>query len=543
MKPRFERLEKISEQKFIFKDEEDENKFHFHVAQNPELELKRIDHRHHALDALVIAATTREHIRYLNSLNAVDNNKELQKVKRALVKGKIRDYKLPWEDFTKDAREKLNETVVTFKSNNRIVSKPFNKYVRWVQNEDGSWEKKECYQEPNKKWMAVRKSMFKEPQGIIWLKEKKEVPVLEAFRIQIERMKVEDDKEKRRTASYVYDQLARPIIKTIINNIGLDLHDTDNLISEIQKYLKKNSKNIETGKFKKNGKPEYKTVYVLEGYEYEKIEVAEFVEYAAKRVKLDNTFTHDKINKIPYQFAGDGKMNIAKLLHQHLEEYEKDENKKASEAFIGEGLEVLAKKAGRRIDKVTIYEKKSPEDKFGKKYVEVDKGAIAYFIIYEDEQTKERPEMYSLATHKAIERLVQGKPIADKKEGFKTIILSPNDLVYVPTEDELKKIRAGVSEQIDWNDKKKIAERIYKMVRSSGKSCYFIPNNISKMIVTYDASLKFGEIESQNYSEKTVVYPRKDKNGNEVIENQLVIKECCIKIEVDRLGNIKPSIN
>lgn len=531
LKPRFQRLEKISEQQLIFKDAEDENKFHYHVPQNPYLELKRIDHRHHALDALVIAATTREHIRYLNSLNAVDNNSELQKVKRALVKGKIRDYKLPWENFTKDAREKLNETVVTFKSNNRIVSKPFNKYVRWIQNEDGSWEKKECYQEPNKKWMAVRKSMFKEPQGIIWLKEKKEVPVLEAFRIQIERMKVEDDIEKRRTASYVYDQMARPIIKTIINNIGLDLHDTDNLISEIQKYLKKNSKKIETGKFKKNAKPEYKTVYVLEGYEYEKIEVAEFVEYAAKRVKLDNTFTHDKINKIPYQFAGDGKMNIAKLLHQHLEEYENDENKKASEAFVGEGLEALAKKAGRRIDKVTIYEKKSPDDKFGKKYVEVDKGAIAYFIIYENEQTKERPEMYSLATHKAIERIVQGKPIADKKEGFKTIILSPNDLVYVPTEDELKKIKTNAPDPIDWNDKKRIAERIYKMISSSKGICQFVQHHISKAIIPSKANEKIkGEIDWHDKSPKTM-------------DGKTVISDCCIKIEVDRLGNIKPAIN
>src|SRR4030066_791203 len=285
-------------------------------------------------------------------------------------------------------------------------------------------------------------------------------------------MKVENDSEKRRTTSYVYNQYARSIIKNIIENIGIDLEDTENLLTAIKKYLKKNSKKIETGIIKKNGKPENKTVYMLDDYQFEKIEIAEFVEYAAKRVKLDNSFTHDKIDKIPYQFANEGKINIAKLLHQHLEEYEKDENKKVSEAFIGEGLETLAKKVGQRIDKVTIYEKKSAEDKFGKKYVEVDKGAIAYFIIYEDEQTKERPEMYSLATHKVIEKLVQDKPIADKKEGFKTIIISPNDLVYVPTEEEWNKIKTGEENVIDWRNKKKIAERIYKMVSSSKGVCH-----------------------------------------------------------------------
>ncbi len=524
LKPRFERLEQITGQQMIIPDREDVNKFHFNVPDQPDFNDKRIDHRHHALDALIIATTTREHIRYLNTLNAVDNNQELQKVKRALVKGKIRDYKLPWVNFTKDAKEKLNESIVTFKSNNKVISKPFNKYIKWVQNGNGTWEKKECYQASNKKWMAVRKSMFKEPQGIIWIKEKRNVPILEAFKIQIERMKVEHDSEKRKITSYVYDQLARPIIKDIIERIGIDLEDSENLLKEINKYLKRNSKKLETGKLKKNGNPEYKTVYLLEDYECENIEIAELVEYAAKRVKLDNSFTHDKINKIPY--AKEGNSPLAELLHEHLKAYDD----KPNEAFAGEGLETLAKKVGRKIDKVTIYEKKSPDDKFGKKYVEVDKGAIAYFIIYENEQTKERTEMNSLATHKAIERLVQGKPLVKKREGFTTIILSSNDLVYVPTEDESLKLKLGESNAINWDSRKKIAERIYKMVSSSKGVCQFLQHHISKAIIPSDAKEKIkGEIDWHDKSPKTM-------------DRQTTISNCCVKIEVDRLGNIKPVV-
>ena len=526
IKPRFERLEKITGQQMIVPDEEDANKFHFNVLNQPDFNEKRIDHRHHAMDALIIAATTREHIRYLNSLNAVDNSQELQQVKRALVKGGIRDYKLPWENFTKNAKEKLNETIVTFKSNNKIVSKPSNKYVSWKQREDGSWEKNDkCYQKPNKKWMAVRKSMFKEPQGIIWIKEKREVPVLDAFKVQIERMKVEHDKEKRKTATYVYDQLARLVIKDIIEKAGINLNDTDILLEEIDKYLKKNSKKVETGKIKKNGKPNYKTLYLLGGYEYERIWIAQFNPYASKRTSLSKKeytekLTEEKINKdFPYPETN----RIAQLMITHLKEY----NNNPKEAFSAEGLEILNKKAitdsniGKPIKTITRIETKSDDDKFGNKYVEVDKGAVAYFIIYEHEETKERPEMYSLSTHKAIERLVEGKPLADRKAGYNTIILSPDELVYIPTEDELKKIKANEPNPINWNDKKAIFERIYKMVSSSKKQCFFIPNSIAKPL---------------------------DENGEELGANNkaekswdgIMIKQVCIKIEINRLGNIQP---
>jgi CRISPR-associated endonuclease Csn1 len=527
VKPRFERLEQITGQALIVPDKEDANKFHFTVPDQPDFNDKRIDYRHHALDALIVAATTREHIRYLNSLNAADSSEELQKVKRALVKGKIRDYKQPWEKFTKEAKEKLCETIVTFKSNNKVVSKPANKYVKWFKSNE-SWEKKEVFQKPNSRWMAVRKSMFKEPQGIIWLKEKKEVSVLDAFKIQIERMKVEQDKEKRKTASYVYDQLARQNLKQIIENTGIELDRTE-LLKEIQKYLKKNSRKILTGAVKKNGKPEFKIVYSLGEQMYEKVWIAEFVEYATKRTSLSKKEYVEKLTeeKIKKDLAYPEQNRISKLMINHIREYKNN----PKEAFNAEGLEHLNKKAiadpkiGKPIKAITRIEKKSPEDKFGSKYVEVDKGAIAYFIIYEDDQTKERPEMYSLATHQAIERLVQGKPIAEKREGYNTIILSPDDLVYVPTPEEWQAIKENKPEPINWNDRGKIGERIYRMVKSTGKQCFFIPAYISKLILPYDASKKLGELESQNCSEKT-------------LDGQVQIKQCCIKIEVDRLGNI-----
>ncbi len=56
---------------------------------------KRIDHRHHALDALVIACTTKNHINYLHSLNSERKNfslvSKIREIEKALVNGTIRE--------------------------------------------------------------------------------------------------------------------------------------------------------------------------------------------------------------------------------------------------------------------------------------------------------------------------------------------------------------------------------------------------------------------------------------------------------------------
>ncbi|GEM_PF-119971 len=528
LKQRFERLERITGNRYIFPNEDDQSDIVFNVPDIPDLDIKRLDHRHHALDALIVAATTREHIRYLNSLNAADTNEELKQYHYTLCKGKIREFRLPWESFTRDAKEKLSEVIVTFKSNKRIVSKPFNRYLKWIQKEDGTYEKQFIAQAPNERWLAVRKSLFREnPQGIIWVKEKRKVSVKEAFRIQIERMRVEHDKEKRKTAAYVYDQNARLAIKEIIQKMldvtGIDLTSSNELLNAIEEnYLKKNVKKAASAKRK---------AYSLGGKMYGEIEIAQFVMYKAKRVPLDSSFDHKKIDKIPYADTS----RIPILLHNHLREYEKKKLGSA-EAFSNEGLEQLAKKNnGMPITTVTIMDGKLKDEHldnlFGNKYMESDAGAIAYFIIYENEKTKERSEMYSLSTHKALERIRKGMPVAEKREGYRTIILSPNDLVYVPTEDEWKRIKADEENVIDWSNKKAIGERIYRMV--SADNAFFVQHHISKPIIPTilkGEDKTKGEIDWHNKSTKTM-------------DGQTTIADCCIKIAVDRLGNIRPAYN
>ncbi|MBX9785233.1 MAG: hypothetical protein K2X48_18255 [Chitinophagaceae bacterium] len=506
--PRFERLEQISDKKGKYiihdKDEDGNPIIHLNANENPKLDSKRIDHRHHALDALIIAATTREHIRYLNTLNAADTDEEIKKYRNYLVRGKIRDFKQPWENFIKEAKDELEKLIVSFKTNNKIISQPKNK-TAYFKIENGKAKKEFKEQKTNQKWMAVRKSMFKEPQGIIYLKEIYEEKIIgKAIEIQIDRMLAQNT-PKMKIAPYVYDQEARKIIKDLIGKIGIPIQEKDALLKEIKKHIKKNP------------------LKDLSGKEYKEIKIATFEEYAAKRVSLDKSFDHKKIDKIPY--AKIGKSALGKLLHEHLDSDDlKNENGNSdpAKAFSNEGLEILAKKAGRTITKVTIYEKKDEASKFGRQYVEVDSGSNVYFVMYENQQTKERIGFESVATHKAIEKIVNGSPVAEDKVGFNKIILSPGDLVYVPTKEE----RLGTKE-IKWNNKKHLSQRIYKIGRFSKKQCYFLKSSISDLIISYDAKNGFGEFGSTNYQEF-------DDEKNK-------IADICIKLKVDRLGNISPA--
>lgn len=549
MLPRFKRLEKITGKSYIKQNEHDRDDIVINVPENEKLEIKRIDHRHHALDALIAAATTSEHIRYLNSLNAVDNNEELKKIQRSLVKGKIRNFKLPWETFTKEAFEKLEETIVSFKVNNRIISEPKNLYTTW--DKDGKRLikiKKE--QKAHPRWMSIRKSLFKEPLGVIYLKETKEVSVLDAFKTEIERQLKDKDVEKRKTASYIYDKQARQIIKQIIHQCNSSIDEKESLIKEIEKYLKKNKKD--------------KGVYNLNGIDYRKITIAEFVSMKTKRMKLTKKEYVEKLtiekmlNDFPYfdtigkqqfeQFDAEKqslikksgikvsetkKMNAFNLLFlSHIVEY----NNNPKEAFGAEGLDLLNKKAkenksiGKEIKSVTRLDGKvDREDMFNGGYYETDKGAMAYFVMYENEITKERTDYISIPTHKAIERITNGKPIADEKEGYKKIILSPCDLVYVPTKEEQEKIIAGgiLNEIINFKDKKHIESRIYKVVSFSKKDLLCVKASIAVAIIPTNVKEKvIGEIYWHNKSPKSM-------------EDDAIIKDVCIKLNVDRLGNIK----
>lgn len=76
--------------------------------------LKRIDHRHHALDAIVIASCERRHVQNINRENAQEFFKQGENQKR--------EFAPPCENFAEIVKAALANKVVSIKGNNRVFT-------------------------------------------------------------------------------------------------------------------------------------------------------------------------------------------------------------------------------------------------------------------------------------------------------------------------------------------------------------------------------------------------------------------------------------
>lgn len=133
---------------------------------------KRIDHRHHAMDAIVIACTTRSHVNLLSNEAALSgNNANRYQLSRKLRRYETvsylkngekkqrdvpREFLKPWSTFTTDVEKALRSMIVSFKQNLRVINKTTNKYQII---EDG--KKTFKHQTKGDSW-AIRKQMHKD---------------------------------------------------------------------------------------------------------------------------------------------------------------------------------------------------------------------------------------------------------------------------------------------------------------------------------------------------------------------------------------------
>ena len=231
----------------------------------------------------------------------------------------------------------------------------------------------------------------------------------------------------------------------------------------------------------------------------------------AVRKPLDDSFDEKKI-KTAVTDTG-----IRKILLAHLAENQNDPKL----AFDPDGIErlnadIVRLNRGRKhqpIYKVRVYEHAS---KFAigatgnkkDKYVEAAKGTNLYFAVYADKDGCRTFDTIPL--NEVIDRMKNGLPPVPEKNaaGDKFLFyLSPNDLVYVPSEEEI----LNGMESYD-------RTRIYKLVSSSGSQCFFVNEMVASTIVN---KVEFSPL---NKMERAV-------SGE-------MIKEICIPLKVDRLGNI-----
>ena len=222
---------------------------------------------------------------------------------------------------------------------------------------------------------------------------------------------------------------------------------------------------------------------------------------------------------------------IQKILLKHLEE--NDNNPEL--AFSPEGLmkmnENIVRLNGgvphKPIYKVRKYElaNKYAVGHVGnknKKFVEGAKGTNLFMAFYAitDEKGNTTRSYVTVPLRTAIESQIEGgakwrKTMDAKLRGQGLVaecaellwILSPGDLVYLPTDEELK------SKAYSYDQ-----ERVYKFVSSSGTDVFFIKSSVASVIING------GEFSPLNKMARAIT-------GE-------MIKETCIPIKTDRLGNI-----
>ncbi len=481
--PRFERLNRITGTHDYGEWRMIEGKRVFQtsvpVAISKGFQKKRIDHRHHAMDALVIALTTRNHINYLNNVySGSEGVKNREALKRVLCTKQNGEWKFtkPWETFTQDAYNALSSIIVSFKQNLRVINKINNHYQKYV---DG--KKQFVKQTAGDSW-AIRKSLHKASvSAAVNLKLVRTIRLAEALKNDWKR---------------ICDKEIKKAIRELIGQYG-GRYDA----KTITKYFKDRE-------WKLNGKD----ISKVETYYFSD----EREQLSARRDLLDTSYDEKKIKTIT-------DTGIQKILLNHLHRYVDDKGKAHPEnAFSPEGIMEMNKNIrelnGGKPHK-PIYSVRNTEimgKKFaigetsGKrsKFVEAADGTNLFYAIYVNDENKRSYE--TIPFRIAVERMKAHMSIADEvtPDGRKLLFtLSPNDLVYI------KENNSPLSE----NEKLDVA-LIYKAVSFNGPQSFFIPSFVATPIV------KAIELGSGNKAERAW--------------NEKMIKNVCCKLRIDRLGRI-----
>ena len=444
--PRFERLNKITNESHFTTWNENHQKYlpQVPLALSKNFSKKRIDHRHHAMDALIIACATRDHINLLNNIHAkskirFDLNRKLrhfektnythpvtgERIEREIPKEFIK----PWANFTLDAKLALENIVISFKQNLRVINKATNHFEKWT-IKDGKKVK-----------------LIHTQEGINWSIRKDLHQATVSGKIDLPRIKVPKGKILTATRKSIDTSFDLKTIESI----------TDSGIQKILKnYLHSRGNNPELA-------------FSPEG-----------IDYLNKHIELFN-------DGVPHQPIY--KVRIFEL--------------------------------GSRFALGQTGNKKS-------KYVEAAKGTNLFFAIYEDENGKRNFETIPLNI--VIERQKQGLnsvPFKNDKSENLLFHLSPDDLIYIPSEEEIMNKSIIDLSNLTHEQKK----RLYN-VNDFSSTCYYTPNSFSKAIMPKEVDLKYDIKNNKilgSFDSKTASFEGKQ------------IKDICIKLKIDRLGNIFPN--
>jgi CRISPR subtype II RNA-guided endonuclease Cas9/Csn1 len=419
---------------------------------------KRIDHRHHPIDALVVACTKEGHIKRLNDLNKelqnwIDKHKkeflpdfegspselldeiltlDAEKQKRIFTQiKKFREIDKPWNGFPEDAEEKIKEIIVSHKPKDKLI----------IQNgKEGKLQ------------IKIRGQLH---EGTLYGKSNG----IETYRIPLLKLAGKNSATEKTIAK--------------ISNIYLRQIIADHL----KAYDSKKEEAFSTeGILNLNKK------------------------LASKTSKNGNLAPHTPISSIKVYYRDPEKIRKKKEQVETEDALQRLERSKAynNSLYVSTGgnylFAVMEKDRKRIFDIITFFD------------------AVNYL---KDEFNKVSDKS------KFNKELVFKNYFEEKNKANLLFTLKQNDIVYFPDKDEdmiLDKTSSLYNSY--WSNKKERSKNVYVVQKFSGTQIYFINHTIADLI---KRKIEFGS-----------------QDCYELIDGRS-IKHYCLKLSVDRLGNIIPS--
>ena len=579
IKPRFLYLKnQIGKDEFIEERIIDGHLVLLPVIPNKGIEKKRIDHRHHALDALIVALTTNNHVNYINNQSALNVNTdrigERKDLKSKYMTTKHLDdgtkrqfflppmqykngseivtYKYAYKDNEPDnvfktvALAALKKTLVTFKQNYRIMRQRTN-YIIHPEHKDGLIQKDLNL----KKNYSIRQSLHKQtyygqrefcPKPIEEAIKKPDRIVEGKVKYLIQKL-LNEGKGKEQIIEQL--KLQHPVVYVNEKCVTTQWSHQIEYLAEI-KEKEGDKKALKTGK-----SPIIREIECVADIVIQNILKKHLAKYDSIKMTIaDASKCCDDIVNEDQRAVVEEYLANGKPQDMLIDVYVRERNTEGKAvfhnpqiAFSAEGIKELNNhiielnngKNHKPIYKIKVTQalgKKFPvaEKESGqpviaknKQYVISDEGSNNFCGIYKSPQGK--TDIYVPSLKATIEATRNNEclfpDIHPKSADFKyAFVLSPLDLVYVPTQDEIE--NNYISDNIDYS-------RIYVVndFNDQGK-IYFRPYSHANAIVDKEVDL------------------RKDENGNIIGSfsdkttycQGLSIRDYCIPIKTDRLGNI-----
>lgn len=487
--PRFQKMQEITDKTYVIKNINEKETGTVPLAEAKGFKKKRIDHRHHAMDAIVIACCSREHVQMMsNEAAGTRSSIKFGDLRRKLKeKNGNGDFKKPWETFTQDVWSALENMIPTFKKNVRAMSKGRNVYEKI----DPITGRRTPVLQTQGDIRKIRKPLHKETfYGKVNLLLRDKTASLKELLLP----NTEDGTPHR--FNRVCDKNLRKKL--------CELFESGNMEKGIKVWFKNHADVFPNVNLNKIPVRKYSNEVPGE-------------EIVAARKPIDKNINLDKITD--------------DSIRKTLENFLVAKGGKKDIAFSAEGLEELNReiekytpngKPHKPIWRVRVSDKLGEKYQVGssgnksKKFVEAQAGTNLYFAIYRTPDGKR--EFSTIPLRVVLANIRENKPPVPKTNtaGHELYFaISPGDIVYLPKPEEIESGNIDIG-SID-------RKRLFKMTKATTELAFFVPVALSRVI---KRGTELGAADClQNY--------KNSRTGED-----LSIKRHCVPVELDRLGNI-----